>query len=40
MDEACSKHGRGKRCIRIVVGIPKKKNHLEDLGVVGNIILE
>jgi len=40
MDGACSKHGRYKECIKILVGNLNAREHLEDLGANGGIILE
>ena len=39
MDGTCSTYGREERLIQDLVGKPEQKNHLEDPGVVGKIIL-
>jgi hypothetical protein len=33
-------HGRDDKCIHILVGKPKGRDHMEDLGIDGKIILE
>jgi hypothetical protein len=40
MGEACSKHGEGRGAYRILVGRTKGRNHLEDPGIDGRIILK
>jgi len=39
MAETCSTQGK-ERCIKILVGNLKRREHSEDLGVVGRVILE
>jgi len=40
MEAACSTHGRDDKCIHNLVGKPEGKNHSEDQGVNGRIILK
>jgi hypothetical protein len=39
MGGACSTYGARRDAYRVLVGKPECKNHLEDPGVVGTIIL-
>jgi hypothetical protein len=36
----CNRYGRNDKCIQILVGKPKERDHSEDLDVDGSIILE
>jgi hypothetical protein len=37
---SCSTHGRDARCYNVWLENQKRRDHLEDLGVVSNVILE
>jgi hypothetical protein len=39
MGEACSTYWGEERCIKVMVGKPREKDHLEDTGVDETIIL-
>jgi hypothetical protein len=39
VDETCSTHGEGEKCIGFWLGGPKVRDHWEDLGVGGMITL-
>jgi hypothetical protein len=38
MGGACSTYGRQEKCYRVLWGDMRKKDHLEDLGLDGNIL--